>query len=57
MRHDKRATIRLDATYIRIDAIEHTLQAAGLTAGTMGYAIECLQKLSISREHQPIRAK
>ena len=32
-------TIRLEATYIRIDAIEQTLQAAGLTVGTMGYAI------------------
>jgi predicted kinase len=32
-------TIRLDATYIRIDAIEQTLQAAGLTVGTMGYAV------------------
>jgi predicted kinase len=32
-------TIRLEATYIRIDAIEQTLRAAGLTVGTMGYAI------------------
>ena len=32
-------TIRLEATYIRIDAIEQSLQAAGLTVGTMGYAI------------------
>ena len=32
-------TRRLEATYIRIDAIEQTLQAAGLTVGTMGYAI------------------
>jgi predicted kinase len=32
-------TIRLEATYIRIDAIEQTLQVAGLTVGTMGYAI------------------
>lgn len=32
-------TIRLDASYVRIDAIEHTLQAAGLTVGTMGYAV------------------
>jgi predicted kinase len=32
-------TIRLEATYIRIDAIEQTLHAAGLTVGTMGYAV------------------
>jgi len=31
--------MRLAATYIRIDAIEQTLQAAGLTVGTMGYVI------------------
>jgi predicted kinase len=32
-------TIRLAATYLRIDAIEQTLQAAGLPVGEMGYAI------------------
>jgi predicted kinase len=32
-------TIRLAASYIRVDTIEQTLQAAGLTVGTMGYAI------------------
>jgi predicted kinase len=32
-------TIRLGATYLRIDAVEQILQGAGLTAGTMGYAV------------------
>lgn len=32
-------TIRLAATYLRIDSIEQVLQDAGLTVGTAGYAI------------------
>lgn len=30
---------RLSASYVRIDAIEHSLRAAGLTVGTTGYVI------------------
>jgi predicted kinase len=32
-------TIRLAASYLRIDAIEQTLQAAGLAVGILGYAV------------------
>lgn len=32
-------TRRLAATYLRIDAIEHSLQAAGLAVGATGYVI------------------
>jgi predicted kinase len=32
-------TIRLAATYLRIDAIEQTLQAVGVVVGEMGYAV------------------
>jgi predicted kinase len=32
-------TIRLAATYLRIDAIEQTLRAAGLRVGAEGYAV------------------
>jgi predicted kinase len=32
-------TIRLAATYLRIDAIEQTLREEGLAVGTMGYAV------------------
>ncbi|WP_258769565.1 MULTISPECIES: AAA family ATPase [Bradyrhizobium] len=35
----RKLAIRLTATYLRIDAIEQALQAAGLTVGATGYAI------------------
>ncbi|MBR0715024.1 AAA family ATPase [Bradyrhizobium liaoningense] len=35
----RKLTMRLGATYLRIDAIEQAMQAAGLTVGETGYAI------------------
>ena len=45
-------TRRLDATYLRIDAIERSLQAAGLAVGATGYVIAnalAAQNLTIGR--------